>query len=369
MKILYVITRPDLGGAQVHLYELVSHCRQHGIQPYVVVGTDGWLSEQLRILGVLVIVVPKLVREISFKKDLQAIYRLSGIIGEIHPDLVHCHSSKAGILGRIAAWINHVPVVFTAHGWAFTEGVHPVKRFVYGCIERVIAHITAKIICVSEYDRQLGLCYMGNQGHKLVTVYNGISSQETSATAERIFGETLQFIMVARFSAPKEHIQVLRALQIVKSRGKSIRVTFVGDGPDYNQVKHTARAFQVDDMVVFEGQSDHVRRLLPQYDVFLLISRWEGFPISILEAMSAGLPVMASNVGGVKEEVVDGSTGWLIPNGDYKYLADRMIDVIDHRERLQQLGENGKKMFEENFTVVKMLDKIWRIYDECLGRI
>ena len=362
MKILYVITLPQIGGAQVHLLTLVTELLKRGHETAVVVGSAGWLTEQLEKRGIRYFVLPTLRREISPCCDFAALWHLRRIIKEYQPNLVHCHSSKAGLLGRIAACSIGVPAVFTVHGWAFTEGVPSTKRRIYECIEWGGGFFAQCIICVSEYDRKLGVSTLRRHREKMVTIYNGVS--EEAPVYMNVLREPLHLVMVARFSQPKAQGDVLQALFRLKECGIKVHIDFVGDGAELDAVRQLAQRLSLSDQVRFSGSQMHVEELLPEYDGFLLISRWEGFPISILEAMRAELPVIASDVGGVCEEVLHGTTGLLVQRDSVDDLMEKLRYAAEHREAFRDMGRAGRKRFLENFTTAKMMERIMSVYEE-----
>lgn len=363
MRLVYIITLPDIGGAQVHLYEVISKLPT-SIEPYVILGRAGWLSEKLKTVTKNIYIVNELVRQIAPVKDIQAVYIIGKILKSVQPDLVHCHSSKAGFIGRIAAKLTGIPVVFTAHGWAFTEGVSSKKRKIYRLLETFVGYLSAKIICVSEYDRQLGLRSMSVHAHKLVTIYNGIDI--LTEHVEKQSSSILRLVMIARFSDPKDHVTLINALDLLIKSGIRFCVTFVGDGPNLAKIKKLVNQMNLNEYVNFLGQRIDIHEILCTHDIFLLISKWEGFPISILEAMREGMPVIASDVGGVREAVDEGKTGFLIPRNDANYLAEKLKCCYMHPELIQEMGLQGQKRFEAEFTSKIMMGKIMKVYQEIL---
>ena len=366
-KVCYVITLPDLGGAQSHVYEVMSGMKQYGYEAVLLVGKRGWLTDKADELGIKTYVIENMVREISPLKDLKAIYAIRSILLKEKPSLVHCHSSKAGIVGRIAARLCNIPNVFTAHGWAFTDGVQPGKRFVYRNIENLVGYITDKIICVSEYDLDLGRKYLPAHADKMAAIHNCIPDVSPNLVrdwdkAEKHDG--LNCIVVARFSKPKRNIEILQIVRELLNAGKNIKVTFVGDGPDFCKAKMVADELQLGESVVFLGARTDVAELLPKFDVFLLLSNWEGFPISIIEAMRAGLPVIASDVGGVKEAVKDGVNGYLVDVND-KNAVDIFARLCDEFDEVASLGNKSRLLYLEKFVVKNMLIQTSKIY-ECM---
>lgn len=369
-KVCYVITLPDLGGAQSHVYEVMSGMKQYGYEAVLLVGKRGWLTDKAYELGIKTYVIENMVREISPMKDLRAIYEIRNILLQERPSLVHCHSSKAGIVGRLAARLCNIPSVFTAHGWAFTDGVQPGKRFLYRNIENLVGYITDKIICVSEYDLDLGRKYLPAHADKMTAIHNCIPDVIPNLVRDWEKAQKHEFlncIVVARFSKPKRNIEILYIVRELLDAGKNIKVTFVGDGPDFNKATRVADELQLGESVVFLGARTDVAELLPNFDVFLLLSNWEGFPISIIEAMRAGLPVVASDVGGVEEAVKNGANGYLV-DADDTNLIQIFSRMADGYEDMSCLGTQGRRIYLKYFTVKNMLEKITYVYGNVLRK-
>ncbi|WP_162785169.1 glycosyltransferase [Bacillus sp. P14.5] len=174
MKILYIITRSTWGGAQAHVFDLVNEFKKRGNECVVVIGESGDLQKRLVDADIKVIILKNLLREINPLTDIKGIWELCKVIKRERPSVIHAHSSKAGIVGRIAARITRIPVVFTVHGWSFTEGVGDMKRKIYLLVEKLMANITDKFICVSDFDKELAIRYKVSTDQKLVAIHNGI---------------------------------------------------------------------------------------------------------------------------------------------------------------------------------------------------
>ena len=370
MRILYVITLPDIGGAQTHLLEVACAMQKSGHDVQIVAGKYGWLTEQLAIKGIEISVIDELVREISLKKDWATVYKIRNIIKKWHPDIIHCHSSKAGIVGRIAAFMEGVPSVFTAHGWAFTEGVPFFKRVLYSVIENIMLNITSKCFCVSEYDRCLAKKWFLRDSHKIITVHNGIGDdglQRDAIVRMLDNGSILRLIMVGRFSKQKDHMLLIKSVyDINKKYPGQVHLSLVGDGDLFAVANQYVVANNLGDFIVLLGESTCVDSLLTQSDVFCLISNYEGLPISIIEAMRAGLPVIASDVGGNNELVVDGVNGYLVSRGDRKGLVQAIEKLIKDRTLITEFGKRSQEKFRMEFAFSAMMQKIESAYRDVL---
>ena len=365
MNVAYIVTRADpMGGVQVHVRDLAAAMRAQGHHPTVIIGGTGPLLVQLEERGIRTIVAKHLAVPINPVRDLRALREISGLLKELQPDLVAVHSAKAGILGRLAARSLKIPVILTAHGWTFTPGIPRVEALVYRGIERFTGRFTDKIMTVSEFDRQLGLSARIVPESRLVTVYNGIPDVPAHLRADPS-RTPVRLIMVARLAPQKDHITLLRALAGLQDF--QWELDLVGEGPLLDQTRALADSLQLSRRVHFLGQRTDVEQLLASAQVGILISNWEGFPISILEAMRAGLPVVASDIAGVGESVRDDETGYLVPRGDVAVLRDRLGRVLGDPLLRSRQGSNGRRMYERHFTLEAMLQGALAVYHEVVG--
>lgn len=366
MKVIFVITRSDvMGGASVHLLDLAAGLQSCGYDITILVGGQGIFLQHAQDRSLSCISLKYLTREIDLVIDIKAIFELRGVLKRLKPDLIHLHSSKAGIIGRISAIGLPAPCIFTAHGWAFTEGVSPRRRFLYRFIERLIAPLAKRIITVSDYDRTLALAGRVALPGQLAVVHNGMPDISAKMRAQRVaLGDIVRFVMVARFEAPKDQLSLLRAFAALPSG--QWRLELIGDGPQMQAAIDLATSLGLADSVIFSGACIDVASRLAASDVFILISRWEGLPLTILEAMRAGLPVIASDVGGVAEAVQDGETGYLIKRDATGLLVERLGLLLADAEMRRRMGEAGRLRYESDFTFSLMLNKTIAVYEEVL---
>lgn len=365
MKVLYVLTQTDsIGGASVHLLDLAHGVQAQGHDVVVLAGGNGIFHERARRMGLASLPLRHLVREIHPLHDLLGLWELRQAIKAHGPDLVHLHSTKAGVLGRLAAWSLRVPAVFTVHGWAFTDGVSARRAALYQRIERFMAPFSRRIITVSEYDRQLALKAGVATEALMTTVHNGMPLLGESPS--RANNDVPRLIMVARFDEQKNQTDLLCALSLLK--GIPWQAELVGDGPLRTQVMQLAQELGLADRVEFPGSCNDVAARLARSDVFALVSNWEGLPLSILEAMRAGLPVVASDVGGVAEAVRNNDTGWVVARGDIDTLADRLRSLLTSAPLRQRMGQAGQALFHNQFTFDQMLQKTLQVYRDALQR-
>jgi glycosyltransferase involved in cell wall biosynthesis len=355
-RVLVVLTRGERGGAQVHVRDLLLGLRDR-FEFLLVLGEPGFLMPELLEAGIPVEHLPSLVRELSPRLDRRALSALRARIRSFQPDLVHTHSSKAGILGRLAARAEGVTSVHTAHSWSFSDGVGARRKALAVPLEAAVARVTPAFIVVSEADREVALRWRVARSDQLHVVHNGVP--DDAAAAQPRGAGPPRLIMVARMAAPKDHALLLRALA---GLSQPFELELVGDGPDEDLLRGLCQELGLSDRVRFSGRCSDVPRRLAEAQLFLLISRQEGFPISILEAMRAGLPVLASDVGGVSEAVAQDQTGLLVQRGDLGGLQRALSRLIEQPGLRVRLGQEGRARFLRDFTVARCLDGTREVY-------
>jgi len=357
MKILYCITRSDWGGAQAHLFDLVKEMTSLGHICEVAIGENGELSQRLNEIGIKVHLLNSLIHEIHPIKDVKGTFELYHLIKEVDPDFIHLHSTKAGWIGRISGLFIKKKVIFTVHGWCFTEGATGVRKTLGRFIEKALVPITDKIICVSEYDKQLALRLSVGSSESLTLIYNGVSHIE-KANQGHFTDQKIKVMMTARFAEPKDQETVIRAFEHIE---KEFELYLVGDGPNLESCVSLTKELQLNDQIHFLGSRSDVRMLLQEMDIFILSSSYEGLPISIIEAMSVGLPIIASDVGGVSELVKEGENGYLFEPRDIKHLSNLIKGLADKEER-SKLGKESLRIYEETFTLETCVSGVLNIY-------
>lgn len=356
MKILYIITRSDHGGAQVAVLDLVRNLPSE-YRPVVAAGEYGFLQEECDKVGIPFRYVPGLVQPMRPFRDLKALWYLRGMIRRVKPDIVHVHTSKAGLLGRVAAWLNGTPSVFTAHTWSFDEGVPRLRRWISIPLERMAATLCDKIITVSDANTEKAIRSSVTKRSNLVRIWNGVPDSPFRAAPGTHSTPTI--IMVARMVPQKDFANLLEAVSTLPGKW---RMKLVGDGPNRPHLQAQCTALGLDERVEFLGNREDVAMLLSQADIFVLSTNWEGLPISILEGMRAGLPVVASDVGGVKEQVIHGETGFITRPRDPADLRAHLQVLLESPGFMARMGEAGRRRFEAEFRIDMSVNKTVEIY-------
>jgi glycosyltransferase involved in cell wall biosynthesis len=319
--------------------------RGHAVK--VFLGGTGPVTEQLR--GVPAQSLKYLRRAIHPWRDLRALAELTAALREWRPDLVSTHTAKAGWIGRAAAARLRLPAIYTPHGWPIGDRISRAHGAVFTLAERAAQRWARAIICVSESERRLALRVAPPD--KLHVVYNGV--RDTPHRARPASGERI--ITIARFEEPKDHRTLLAALP------DGAELDLVGDGPLEPAIRALAPA-----RVRFHGYQPDPAELLAQAHVFVLSSRSEGFPRSILEAMRAGLPVVASDVGGVSEAVTHGINGFLVPRGDAAALRTALRQLLENQTLRERFGAAARQSYESRFTLERMVGDTLAVYGNVI---
>ena len=331
-----------------------------------MVGSEGPLLEKVRrVRGVTVILLKSLHREINLYYDVKAIFYIRRLLRKIKPDILHLHSSKAGTLGRIAAIGMPTKVVFTVHGWAFTDGIGlRTKKKVFQIVEKIVAPLTDLFICVSEYDYTIGLKeHVINDNCRAVVIHNGVPVPQIRKKGYSDLHKPLRLVMTARFSKQKDQKKLIGALKKLNAQF-DFEMIFVGDGETLVENKILVKKLDLDNKVKFVGFKDDVIPYLISSDLYILSTHYEGLPISIIEAMSYALPIIATNVGGNKELVFDEKNGFLV-NNEYE-LVDAIRYFFVHKSSIIEFGENSRKIVTADFNIKKMLEKINDEYNKLV---
>jgi glycosyltransferase involved in cell wall biosynthesis len=304
------------------------------------------------------------VRRAISPRDLLGLVELVRLMRRERPALVHANSSKAGVVGRLAAVLARVPVrIFTAHGWAFAAASASATSL-YLWADRAMQPLTSAVVCVSESERSLGLAARTCRADRTVVIHNAVDV-EAVPIASPDAGPPLRVVTVGRIAPPKDFLTLLRAVARLE-RG-AVRLTLLGDGPDRAAVEGEIATLGLAESVTLAGEVPDVPSRLADADVFVLSSNSEGFPISVLEAMAAGLPVVAADVGGVSEAVADGVTGHLFAAGDVDALAAALAALAADPGARRQLGEAARARAVAAFSLPRWRARHVQLYDDLIA--
>jgi glycosyltransferase involved in cell wall biosynthesis len=362
MKILYIITLSEFGGAQSQLSAHIAGFAEKA-EIELICSSHGPLTEAASRYGAHVHLIPTLGRAINPLDDVRTVNQLARYMVESRPTLVHVHSSKAGLLGRLAARMTGHPVIYTAHGWGFKPGVPATRRWLVWGSEFLAGRLCNQIICVSQYDHDLAERFHIAHSKRLTTIHNGVPDTPLRSRPAQI---PVKIVMTARFQEPKDQSTLIHAFSVVDKRTPA-ELVFVGSGPFLPQCQQLAREVGAAERIHFLGDRNDVDKVLEEAQIFVLLSRYEGLPISILEAMRAGLPVIATHVGGVPELIESGQTGFLVPSSDAQSVTECLSTLIANPELRAAMGNRGRQKYLDQFTLAMMIEKTAAVYQRVLA--
>jgi glycosyltransferase involved in cell wall biosynthesis len=308
-------------------------------------------------------------RAVSPLADLAACLRLARIVRELKPDVVHAHSSKAGAIARVARALHPgIPLVYSPHGYAFNGYFERrAERRAYRAAEQLLARAASRVICVCEAEA--GLARAVGPASRVRVVHNGIAPAEPGPPDPRILelGETGPIVGALTLLRPGKGLETLiDAAPELIARHPQLQVVIAGDGPSLEALRARARARGVLEAVRFVGPSDDPLGVLSAIDVFVHPSWAESFPYVVLEAMSLSKPIVASDVGGIREAVDDGVSGLLVAPRDPRELAASVSRVLGDPAAAAQMGQRGLERVERDFPLAGMIDGVAAVYDELV---
>jgi len=363
--VLVFITRSEWAGAQKVAYELIKGLSDK-YRFLVVTQPGGFFVDRVKDLSYVdVRLLTQLTRRIAIWKDLLVFLELIRIIRQKRPAMMHLHSTKAGVLGRIVGWLTGTPTLFTVHGWVFSEGVKKTQAMVGASVERVMAKLHGHIICVSNYDYRLA-CRKGlRPRYKMRVILNGVSCDDAPLFgAEHREVECLNVAMVARFSFPKDHELLIRAIN--EMGVKNVILHLAGEGENQVRTQKLVESLGMQDQVIFHGSVKNIYPFYRMMDAIALISRFEGFPLSLIEGAAMGKPLIASRVGGIPEIVQDGVNGFLIGKGDICGLKKAIVRLAKDPKLRKQMGEASRRVYENCCRPERMVAQYQEIYLELI---
>ncbi|NIM00365.1 MAG: glycosyltransferase [Acidobacteria bacterium] len=376
-RVLHLITRLELGGAQQNTLHCVRHHDRDRFEVELIAGGGGRLDDEARAIpDATVRLVPWLKHAISPSFDLLAVLRLRNHFRHSGVDLVHTHSSKAGILGRLAANLAGVPcVVHTVHGWSFNPTQPATRRRLYAWLERKVAPMTDRILVVAAGHIDAGLDAGVGSRSQYEVVRSGINRRlygtptkpRDELRRELGFGPG-DFVVgtIANMKPQKAPLDFVTTAAQAHRSNPSMKFFFAGDGELMPDVRRLVESDGLNDVVRLLGWRDDVPDLLNAMDAFVLTSRFEGLPRSVLQAMAAGRPVVATAVDGTPEIVEDGVTGLLARSGDTAGLATH-LDRLARDETLRtRLADRASQRLDAEFDIDTMVTRLDQLYWQLL---
>jgi len=378
MRVTHIITRLVVGGAQENTVASVLGLRQRpGLEVHLLsgptTGPEGSLEPELARTPEVLTRVPELVRPVHPLKDWLALRQLENILRQQKPDIVHTHSGKAGILGRLAARRAGVPVIIHhIHGPSFGPFQGPLANRIFTAAERHAARVTTHFICSAQAMTRLYLAAGIGRPEMFTRVFSGfpvepfLAATNDPALRRQLGLEQNHFVIgkIARLFKLKGHADLLAAFRKILPQIPHARLLLLGDGALRHEIEAQAQAPDLAGKVIFTGlvTPGEVPRFVGIMDCLAHLSYREALSRALPQALAAGKPVVAYDFDGANEVCLEGETGFLIHTGDVDAVARRLLQLAGDAPLRERLGERGREFVRENFAVEKMVDTLYYLY-------
>jgi len=380
IPILHIITRLIVGGAQENTMYTAAMLDKTLFDVEIVsgpqTGSEGSLIEEVRSRNIHLIIIPDLLREISPFHDFTTYHKLVALMKTKSFTIVHTHSSKAGILGRLAARKADVPIVIhTIHGWSFHEHLTIVKKYLYILLERITANLTDVLVVVTKRDIDKGLFHKIGTLNQYYLIRSAIPLEEfdpgrTNRMAMRnmlgIPEKATVIGNVGRFSSQKNPLDWVHVAGEIGRKDPNTFFLLVGDGPLRLQVENQLKSEEIFNRTILTGLRRDVPNMLSTMDIFLLTSLWEGLPRVIPQSMAMEIPIVANSVDGITEAITDGVNGFLCSPGDKSQMVERCMQLVNNSRLRMTMGKQGRVYALNEFDLRVMINKITNLYENLL---
>ncbi|MBI3877094.1 MAG: glycosyltransferase family 4 protein [Verrucomicrobia bacterium] len=382
MRVTHVITRLIVGGAQENTVASVLGLREKpGVEVQLVsgptTGPEGSLEERMHSVPGLLTIVPELVRPVHPWNDWRALLRLTEIFGQTKPDIVHTHSGKAGVLGRLAAKRAGVPViVHTIHGPSFGDWQNPLANAAFKLAERYAGRVTTHFVSVADAMTEQYLAAGIGRREQYTRIFSGfdlapfLAAKNDPELRAKLGFAPEDFVVgkIARLTELKGHDDLFIAAPELVWRCPRMKFLLVGDGKWRRRFELLTRRINLEKHFIFTGlvPPDEVPRYIGVMDALVHLSHREGLPRALPQALAAGKPVAAYDCDGASEVCLNGETGILLEPGDLTGLRDALPQLAADAALRQRLGARGRELVKENFSVERMVDELSRLYGRLL---
>ena len=382
IRVLHIITRLIRGGADENTVHTVEGLKKQGYDVDLLIGGQSENEYAGKVEGVRVILVPELVREVDPIKDFIALIKIVRLLHKNRYDIVHTHTAKGGMLGRLAGKICKIPVVVhTVHGTTFHDSLHPLTEILYRNLERLAARATHTFVTVGDDLRDRYVAAGIASPERFVTIRSGFDLRQFKISEKEIrhrnrkCRESLGFSEddivignVSRLEPRKGHRFLLTAAANIVRRNPRVIFAITGDGDHAAKLKEQARNLGIQNNVRFLGHRSDIENVISCFDVFVLTSLWEGLPRVLVQSAALGKPIVTFDVEGAREIVHEGVNGFVVPLRDVDKLVQRIEYLVSDLERAQQMGREGRSKASWDWDVSVMVKSIVELYQNLTDR-
>ena len=382
-KIIFCITKSNWGGAQRYVYDLATNLPSDKYEVAVVLGGNGKMKEKLETAGVRTISVSSLKRDIGIVKDISSFFELIKIFRKEKPDIIHLNSSKMGGIGGLAGRATRVKkIIFTAHGWAYNEERNFLQKLFIAILHFITVVFSHLTIAVSEKAKDQ-FKSAGLMKKKMVVIHNGIGDIEfierararqelvevkppqTEKVKDKIKSNPLWIGTISELHRNKGLVYAIEAVRrLVNSDASHRNIIFMimGEGEERKNLEEIIKNNNLENSVFLTGNVENASSYLKAFDIFTLTSITEALPYAILEAGKAGVPVIASNVGGISEMIDDMKSGILLQPKKPKEISDAIEYYLNHPDKREIFPNLLKEKIDKEFSLDKMILETIKLY-------
>jgi len=384
-KIIYCITKANLGGAQKYIYDLATSLPPDLFDVIILSGTDGPLIAKLRDKKLRIIILGSLIRNVNIFKDFWSFFKLLKIFHLEKPDIIHLNSSKMGLLGSIAGRLTGIKkIIFTGHGWAFNEDRGKIQKIFIHLLHLLTIVLSHMTIAVSEETKR----QVSNNKYiqsKITVIRNGLDQidfLDKNQAREEILRLSPALSNLEKAGLSPNHIWLGTISELHKNKGLKYLIEaihlldiasdnrstlptliIIGDGEIRQKLQEKINRYNLQNNIFMIGQLEKAQKYLKAFDIFTLTSITEALPYVILEAGQAGLPIIASRVGGIPEIITDMENGILIKPKDSDQIKETISFFLEDPEKMTILGHNLAKKISADFTKNAMVNKTIKMYN------
>ena len=379
---IVIISETIMDGVGKHIVDVISRLDYEKIELHVIHSRDRLDYRFFKIKEdkaevVHFYEVSELTREIHPKKDLGAYLKVYALLKKIRPDIVHCHSSKAGVVGRLAARVLNIPkIYYTPHAYAIQNNmISKFKYMLFVWIEQVLAKFaTTLTLNVSEGERQFALSHGIGDEVSLKVLYNCVESiwEQDKLSKLEVFKA-----LKLKYNIPEKHVLVGTVARLYTQKNPSeffeiafnicnhmecVTFLWIGEGEFLEEMRQKVKAAKLEDRILFLGHQTDIEVFYLLFDVYLTTALYEGLPYTLIEAMSSKTPIVASNVTGNNELVIPEETGYLYQLGDIEEATQKLQYIIEDSNLREQMGEAAYQLYKAHFTIDEMMKAYTALY-------
>lgn len=367
IKILHVIQSP--GGVERYIQSFLKYIDHEKFYNILVCSNDYKKEKYIDLADEFENV--DMVRKISLAKDFLAIIKVRKLINKYKPDIVFCHSSKAGAIGRIADVGIANKCIYNPHGWAFNMGHSKIKKIIYAQIEKMLAPLSDLIICISDFEQKSAVEHHICKKEKTLVIYNGIDFEEyennKNDISRKMLGISEEAVVIGftgRLTEQKAPDVFVRAAAIIKKKIPTAFFLIVGDGELRKNIENEFEKVGLENDYKITGWVSNPMNYILLFDIATLLSRWEGFGLVLAEYMLAEKPIVATNVDAIGSIVIDNVNGELVDKDDYQSIASQIIRLYYNQEKKKKYVTMGKKIVYERYNIEKTIKNYMKVFEK-----